>query len=172
MVTASGCVLRMALTTVKPSPGLPMFRSDNKTSNLSEVIFCNASATDAAVVTSKPCFLSMAANVKRMASSSSTHNMRFCMKPRIPQFSRLASVRHTSSLLNRVGVGAAACVFDFAVGQGDGGGGVGWCGDGELVVVGGPVGGDEAVGGVVFGVEGGERGAELRLDREVMEAGA
>ena len=61
-------------------------------------------------------------------------------------------------------MGAAADVFGFAVGQGDGGGGVWWCGDGELVVVAGPVGGDEAVGGVVFGVEGGERGIELRCD--------
>jgi hypothetical protein len=47
----------MALTTVRPSPGLPMFKSDNNISNVSDVIFCSASATLAAVVTAKPCLL-------------------------------------------------------------------------------------------------------------------
>src|ERR1700730_11568251 len=75
-------------------------------------------------------------------------------------------------LWDGIGVGAAADVFGFAVGEGDGGGGVGWCDDGALVVGAGAIGGDEAVGGVVCGVEGGEGGVELGADGQVMEAGA
>lgn len=69
-------------------------------------------------------------------------------------------------------MGAAAGVFGFAVGQNDGSGGVGRCGDDKFVFGAGPVSGDEAVGGIVFGVKGGERRVELRLDGEVMETGA
>src|SRR5258705_13339682 len=69
-----------------------------------------------------------------------------------------------SMLLDWVGASAAAYLCWFTVRQGDGGGGVGWCGDGELVGGLAPVGGDEAVGGVVFGVEGGECGVELGAD--------
>lgn len=59
------------------------------------------------------------------------------------QKNRLPVQVSTSSLpLYWVGVGAAACFCGFAVGQGDGGGRVGWCGDGELVVVLVPVGDD------------------------------
>ena len=57
-------------------------------------------------------------------------------------------------------MGTAADGFGFVVGEDDGGGGVGWDGDGEAA--GGllPVGDDGAVGRVVLDVESGERGAE------------
>lgn len=64
-----------------------MFKSDSSTSNVSEVIFCKASATDAAVVTSKPCLLSISANVERMTSSSSTtNNRRYMLDSRYSTF--------------------------------------------------------------------------------------
>src|SRR6202789_4632555 len=69
-------------------------------------------------------------------------------------------------------MGAAADVFGFVVRQRNCGGGVWWDRDGEAVCALLPVGDDGAVGGVVLGVELGERRVEVRVDGEVMEAGA
>src|SRR6266404_1284838 len=62
----------MALTTVKPSPGAPMFKSAISTSNASTVMSFRASGTVAAVVTAKPFSSRYIPSVSRMVASSST----------------------------------------------------------------------------------------------------
>src|SRR6266403_2831011 len=62
----------MALTTVKPSPGAPTFKSAISTSNASTVMSFRASGTVAAVVTAKPFSSRYIPSVSRMVASSST----------------------------------------------------------------------------------------------------
>src|SRR3954468_4594538 len=76
MVTAFGCTRRIALTTVKPSPGSPMLRSESSTWNSFLLMRSSASGTELAVVTSKPCMPRMAGRVARMPGSSSTNKTR------------------------------------------------------------------------------------------------
>src|SRR5581483_3367307 len=66
----------MALTTVKPSPGWPMFRSASRMSKPCLLIASSASGTLLAVVTSKPCCSRMGGRVSRIAGSSSTISTR------------------------------------------------------------------------------------------------
>src|ERR1700684_1680129 len=75
-VHASGCTRRMALTTVNPSPGSPMFKSDSRTSNFCVLISSRASGTLLTVVSEKPWWVSTAPSAVRSAASSSTnHNL-------------------------------------------------------------------------------------------------
>src|SRR5205807_10566088 len=67
----------MALTTMNPSAGWPMLRSEIRMSNSRSVIKLKASATDAAVVTTKPCSSRIAGSISRILSSSSTKRTRF-----------------------------------------------------------------------------------------------
>jgi hypothetical protein len=67
----------MALTTVKPSAGSPILRSEIRTSKGSALIMARASGTVAAVVTLKPLFSRMAGSIKRMLGSSSTNKIRY-----------------------------------------------------------------------------------------------
>src|SRR5690349_15712019 len=74
-VTQLGWVRRMALTTVNPSPGLPIFKSEMRTSKGWVPIACNAWLTEPAAVTSKPCSLRIAGKEVRIAGSSSTNRI-------------------------------------------------------------------------------------------------
>src|SRR5208283_5772393 len=74
-VTASGCVCRMALTTVNPSPACGMWRSERRASKVSEAMRLNASRTFATATTSKPSRSSVACNIPRTASSSSANKI-------------------------------------------------------------------------------------------------
>src|SRR5579864_4474177 len=67
---------RMALTTRKPSPSSPMFRSERRASNCCELISTSASATLDAARTSKPCSSSTGGSVSRILGSSSTNRTR------------------------------------------------------------------------------------------------
>src|SRR5262249_14120974 len=78
-VAACGCTRRIALTTVKPSPGWPMFRSDNSTSKVAWLMCSRASNTVADVVTSNPCCCRIGFSVLRIPASSSTNKIRVAM---------------------------------------------------------------------------------------------
>ena len=71
-VTASGRTRRIALTTVNPSPGWPIFRSETSASYSDAVISASASATVEAAVTWKPSCAKMADRVSLRVGSSST----------------------------------------------------------------------------------------------------
>jgi hypothetical protein len=71
-VRASGCEWRIAVTTVKPSPGFGMCRSVMSTSKLCVVISLRASVTLATATTLNPFDSRVAVIISRTASSSST----------------------------------------------------------------------------------------------------
>src|ERR1700722_5530877 len=73
-VHASGCTRSIALTTVKPSPGSPMFKSDSRTSNFCVLICSRASGTLLTDVSRKPRWVNTAPSAVLNASSSSTNN--------------------------------------------------------------------------------------------------
>src|SRR5579872_793180 len=104
-VAASGWVRRIALTTVKPSPASPMFRSERSTSNVCLEIRFRASETVEAAVTSKPRCFRMAAKVARIPGSSSTNNRRGLIMLHLQPvhghaFYFAEDVRHTRFLLS------------------------------------------------------------------------
>src|SRR5690242_11007595 len=67
----------MALTSVNPSPGSPMFKSEIRTSNFFVVMRLSASATLGALLTAKPSLARIADHDDLIIGSSSTNRIRF-----------------------------------------------------------------------------------------------
>src|SRR5216683_4882544 len=88
----------MALTIRNPSPSSLMLRSESRTSNRELLISANASATLAAVFTSKPYSCNTWGRVSRILGSSSTKRMRLregIYPARLGTMSRTEKADHT-----------------------------------------------------------------------------